>query len=167
MKCLFAFVIAVALVRPTKSIDDVKPRSVKKKMKDKSSSTNFEKLKPVSVEEIKKALTDYIAARSDANGVYTYTDADRGNQKMALRFKKIHDPVRVMEQKGQYFACTDFEVEGQQGKLHDLDYWMVPTDNGLKVVRTKVHKDPRQKGKNWEKVPRYTFRGENIVPITQ
>lgn len=31
-----SFVVAVALVRPTKSIDDVKPRSVKKKMKDKA-----------------------------------------------------------------------------------------------------------------------------------
>lgn len=30
-----SFVVAVTLVRPTKSIDDVKPRSVKKKMKDK------------------------------------------------------------------------------------------------------------------------------------
>lgn len=31
-----SFVVAVALVRPTKSLDDVAPRSVKKKMKDKA-----------------------------------------------------------------------------------------------------------------------------------
>ncbi|MCC7404984.1 MAG: hypothetical protein IT288_11360 [Bdellovibrionales bacterium] len=119
----------------------------------------------VTVEQIKAALTEYIAQHTDASGIYSYIDVDRNNQPMKLKFVKIHDPVRFMEKKGQYFACTDFEVTGESGKLHDLDFWMVPTATGLEVVSTKVHKDPVKKAKAWVKVPRYTFEGEEMVGV--
>jgi len=124
-------------------------------------------MRKVSVKEIKSSLIKYISENSNDDGVYNYQDLDRNNNTLALKFVKIHDPVRVMEKKGQYFACTDFEIVGQEGKLHDLDFWMVPSENGLSIVRTKVHKDPVWMSKKWEKVPRYTFKGENIVTIKQ
>jgi len=119
----------------------------------------------VSVKDIKDALTSYIASNSDKNGIYNYTDRDREDKKLQLKFVKIHDPVRVMKKRGQFFACTDFQIVGKSGKLHDLDFWLTPTDTGLKVVQTKVHKDPIKKKKTWIKVPRYTFKGEEIIPL--
>jgi hypothetical protein len=122
-------------------------------------------MRKVSAQEIKATLTKYIADNSDKNGIYTHIDADRDNAVMRLKFVKIHDPVRIMEKKGQYFACTDFEVVGENGKLHDLDFWMKPTDTGLEIVRRKVHKDPFMTNNKWEKRARYTFQGEDIVSI--
>ena len=148
---------------------DGKETCVPKKNKKDSDQgrTKFMKDRKVSIEEIKSALTTYIKKQSDKNGVYQYLDADRNNRPMKLRFVKIHDPVRHMEKKGQYFACTDFEVVGKAGKLHDMDFWMVPTATGLEVVSTKVHKDPVKKSRKWVKVPRYTFKGEEIVKLNQ
>lgn len=50
---LSSFVVAVTLVRPTKSIDDVKVRSVKKKMKDKGFA------RAVDREEMRKTAEDF------------------------------------------------------------------------------------------------------------
>lgn len=50
---LSSFVVAVALVRPSKSLDDVKPRSVKKKMKDKAFA------RAVDREEMLRAAEDF------------------------------------------------------------------------------------------------------------
>ncbi|MEZ4523723.1 MAG: HDIG domain-containing protein [Thermomicrobiales bacterium] len=50
---LSSFIVAVALVRPTKSLDDVKPRSVKKKMKDKAFA------RAVDRDEMRRAVEDF------------------------------------------------------------------------------------------------------------
>lgn len=121
----------------------------------------------ISISEIKTTLRKYISQNTDSKNIFQYTDNDRSGQRLDLKFVKIHDPVRHMKKKGQYFACTDFAVLGKDGQLHDLDFWMEPTTTGLKIVRTKVHKDPKKQSDKWVKVPRYTFSGEKIIAITQ
>ncbi|MCB0364524.1 MAG: hypothetical protein H6624_06310 [Bdellovibrionaceae bacterium] len=147
------------------SCDHEKEEKGKESKKDKEGSLKMKQDRQVSVEDIKSALTAYIKEKSDDKGIFNYIDADRNNAPMKLKFVKIHDPVRHMEKKGQYFACTDFEVVGQSGKLHDMDFWMVPTEDGMEIVSTKVHKDPVKKSKKWVKVPRYTFQGEEMVDV--
>ena len=116
------------------------------------------------VEDIKAAMAAYIATRIDAAGVFHLRD-DRSGEELALKFVKIHDPVRRMGG-DTYFACTDFHVVGMPDKRYDLDFWMRPQTGELKIDATKVHKEPRWSViYGWYKQPRYTFVNDDIVPL--
>ena len=112
--------------------------------------------------EIKAAMNAHITMREE-NGVFTIKDEKTGED-LKLKFVKIHDPVRKIEGKG-YFACTDFEVIGQSGKLYDLDFWLSPMDGKLKITEEKIHKNPVKTADGWEKKARYTFINDNPVEI--
>ena len=116
------------------------------------------------VEDIKAAMTAYIAAQVDTAGVFHLRD-DRTGAVLALKFVKIHNPVRRIGS-NTYFACTDFHVLGTPAKLYDLDFWMNPQSGELKIYDSKVHKEPRWSFiYGWYKQPRYTFVNDNIVSL--
>lgn len=115
-------------------------------------------------EDIKKAMSIHIAQQVDENGVFHLTD-DRTGELLALKFVKIHDPVRQIDG-DTYFACTDFYVVGEPEKLYDIDFWLRPAADGLEVYDTKVHKEPRRSLLyGWYKYPRYTFVDDKVVPL--
>jgi len=115
--------------------------------------------------QIKKTMQTYIDTEtSNNNGTFVMTDKDKNNQKLKLKFVKIHDPVRKIEGKG-YFACTDFHVDGQDDKIYDLDFWLNSKDGKLVVTKAKVHKDPVQEQGKWVKKARYTFVNDKPVEI--
>ena len=114
------------------------------------------------VEDIKAAMQAHIAARVDADGVFRMKD-EKSGETLALRFVKIHDPVRRIDAH-TYFACTDFEVVGAPEKLYDLDFWLRPDGDRLQVYDEKVHKEPRHSLLyGWYKHPRYTFVKDKVV----
>lgn len=116
------------------------------------------------VEDIKAAMLAYIAAQVDAAGVFYMRD-DKTGQALALKFVKIHDPVRQIDG-DTYFACTDFHVLGAPKQLYDLDFWMNPRSGQLAVYASKVHKDPRWSLLyGWYKHPRYTFVDDRVVSL--
>jgi hypothetical protein len=116
------------------------------------------------VEDIKAAMQAHIAATVDKDGVFHLRD-DRTGEMLALRFVKIHDPVRKIDD-STYFACTDFAVDGQPDKLYDLDFWMHPAGEVLAIHDTKVHKEPRKSLLyGWYKYPRYTFVNDRVVTL--
>ena len=112
--------------------------------------------------EIKAAMRAHIAERQQS-GVFRIHD-DKTGEDLQLKFVKIHDPVRKIEGRG-YFACTDFEVVGQPGKLYDLDFWLNPEHGELEVTAEKIHKNPVKTANGWEKKARYTFINDNPVEI--
>jgi hypothetical protein len=112
-------------------------------------------------EDIKAAMAEHIAARVDEAGRFSLVDDETG-ERLTLRFVKIHDPVREFEDR-RYFACTDFAVEGAPEQLYDLDFWLVPNGERLKVVEERVHKEPREAPIfGWYKYPRYTFVDDEV-----
>jgi hypothetical protein len=116
------------------------------------------------VEDIKKAMSEHIKNQTDEDGIFYLYD-DKTGENLALRFQKIHDPVRVIDS-NTYFACTDFKLVGEENKLYDLDFWMSPVDGVLEVFKTKIHKEPRKSLiYGWYKQPRYTFVDDKIVPL--
>lgn len=119
-------------------------------------ATNF------SAAQIKEAMNAHIKENTK-NGVFPIQDP-KTQENLKLKFVKIHDPVRKIEGKG-YFACTDFEVIGETGKLYDLDFWLNPKDGKLVVTETKIHKEPQKIEGVWQKKARYTFVNDNPVVI--
>lgn len=116
------------------------------------------------VEDIKQAMEDYIAEKIDENGVFHLRD-DKTGEMLALKFVKIHDPVRKINS-STYFACTDFHVVGAPKQLYDLDFWMNPVTGELKIYDTKVHKEPRKSLLyGWYKQPRYTFVNDRVISL--
>ena len=116
------------------------------------------------VEEIKAATSAYIERRADADAVFRIYEPVT-EETLALRFVKIHDPVRRIDG-DTYFACTDFEVIGEPDQLYDLDFWLKPAQEQLQVIDEKVHKEPRHTLiYGWYKHPRYTFVDDEIVPL--
>ena len=112
-------------------------------------------------EDIKSTMRKHIEETADASGVFHMRD-DKTGEMLALRFVKIHDPVRQIGS-DIYFACTDFQVLGETGKLYDLDFWMNNKTGELRVFQSKVHKEPRYSIiYGWYKQPRYTFVNDKI-----
>ena len=116
------------------------------------------------VEDIKSATEAHVAKKLDTDGIFHLKD-DVTGEMLALRFVKVHDPVRQIDG-DTYFACTDFSVVGEPEKLYDIDFWLRPAGNVLEVYETKVHKEPRKSFiYGWYKYPRYTFIDDKVVPL--
>jgi hypothetical protein len=127
-------------------------------------SPDVERPRTFYVEEIKAATTAYIEARMDADGLFHIHDPVT-DETLALKFVKVHDPVRRIDD-DTYFACTDFQVVGTPDKLYDLDFWLQPEAETLRVIDEKIHKEPRRAILyGWYKHPRYTFVDDAIVPL--
>lgn len=116
-----------------------------------------------SASDIKTAMKNHIEAETNDDGIFKIKDS-KTDEKLKLKFVKIHDPVREMEDKG-YFACTNFHVEGKDKKMYDLDFWLEPKDGSLKVYKTKIHKHPVKKDGKWKMKARYTFKDDEIAKV--
>lgn len=116
-----------------------------------------------SADHIKKAMKSHIEEQTDDSGIFEIGD-EKQDEKLALKFMEIHDPVRRVEGKG-YFACTDFHVDGEKEKVYDLDFWLKPQGAELEVTKTRIHKHPVKEDGEWKKKARFTYKDDEPVKV--
>jgi hypothetical protein len=101
---------------------------------------------------LKEFISGYAAKSADKKFHMPYQHKD-----LALDLVKIHDDRFSGLGGGKYFACVD--MKGRDGKMYDVDFFMVVHTDKLTVTETSVHKingrplyNWKQEGGVWKKV---------------
>jgi hypothetical protein len=110
-----------------------------------------------SMSEVSDGLKRFISgyAAKSANKKF-HVPYQRKN--LALDLVKVHDDRFSSLGGDKYFACVD--MKGTDGKIYDIDFFMVVQTGKLTVTETSVHKingkplyNWKQEGAVWKKVP--------------
>jgi hypothetical protein len=101
---------------------------------------------------LKRFINGYAAKSADKK---FYVPYQRKN--LALDLVKVHDDRFSSLGGDKYFACVD--MKGADGKMYDIDFFMVVQPGKLSVTETSVHKingkplyNWKQEGGVWKKV---------------
>jgi hypothetical protein len=101
---------------------------------------------------LKRFISGYAAKSADKKFHMPYQRKD-----LALDLVKIHDDRFSSLGSDKYFACVD--MKGADGKIYDIDFFMVLQPGKLTVTETSVHKingkplyNWKQEGGVWKKV---------------
>jgi hypothetical protein len=101
---------------------------------------------------LKRFISGYAAKSADKKFHMPYQRKD-----LALDLIKVHDDRFSSLGGDKYFACVD--MKGTDGKIYDIDFFMVVQPGKLTVTETSVHKingkplyNWKQEGGVWKKV---------------
>jgi hypothetical protein len=101
---------------------------------------------------LKRFISSYAAKSADKKFHVPYQRKD-----LALDLVKLHDDRFSSLGGDKYFACVD--MKGTDGKIYDIDFFMVVQTGKLTVTETSVHKingkplyNWKQEGDVWKKV---------------
>jgi hypothetical protein len=101
---------------------------------------------------LKRFISDYSAKSADKKFHMPYQHKD-----LALDLVRVHDDRFSNLGNDKFFACVD--MKGADGKLYDIDFFMLVKPGKLTVTETSVHKingkplyNWKQDGGVWKKV---------------
>lgn len=102
---------------------------------------------------LKQFINGYSAKSADKRFHIPFQRKD-----LALDLVKVHDDRFSSLGGNTYFACVD--MRGKDGKMYDIDFFMIVQPDKLTVTETSVHKingkplySWKQEGGVWKKVP--------------
>lgn len=106
-------------------------------------------------EELRQTIRNYIVRHQNSLGTFTVPDPREKGRLRTLELVRVHE--RVGKTGDYYYSCTDMR-DVDTGDLLDLDFDVSDTNDKLKVVAVRIHKD---NGK-----PRYTYdENDHLVPL--
>src|SRR5690242_15488866 len=101
---------------------------------------------------LQRFISSYAAKSADKKFHMPYQKKD-----LALDLVRVHDDRFSNLGNDKYFACVD--MKGADGKIYDIDFFMVVKPGKLSVTETSVHKingkslyNWKQEGGVWKKV---------------
>jgi hypothetical protein len=92
---------------------------------------------------LKRFISGYAAKSADKKFHMPYQRKD-----LALDLVKVHDDRFSSLGGDKYFACVD--MKGTDGKIYDIDFFMVVKPGKLSVTETSVHKINGKPLYNWK-----------------
>ena len=92
---------------------------------------------------LKRFISGYAAKSADKKFHVPYQ-----RQNLALDLVKLHDDRFSNLGGDKYFACVD--MRGTDGKMYDIDFFMVVQTGKLSVTETSVHKINGKPLYNWK-----------------
>ena len=92
---------------------------------------------------LKEFISGYAAKSADKKFHMPYNRKD-----LALDLVKVHDDRFSSLGGNKYFACVD--MKGADGKMYDIDFFMLVQPGKLTVTETSVHKINGKPLYNWK-----------------
>src|SRR5438034_3681365 len=92
---------------------------------------------------LKRFISNYASKSTDQKFHMPYQKKD-----LALDLVKLHDDRFSNLGGNKYFACVD--MKGRDGKIYDIDFFMVVQTGKLTVTETSVHKINGKPLYNWK-----------------
>src|SRR6266481_4697820 len=92
---------------------------------------------------LKRFISDYAAKSADKKFHVPYQ-----RKNLALDLVKVHDDRFSSPGGDKYFACVD--MKGTDGKIYDIDFFMLVQTGKLTVTETSVHKINGKPLYNWK-----------------
>ena len=103
--------------------------------------------KPVTVEAVADYVEWMMEKRTAESGGWWTVHDDKENTDLKLQLDKVHRERLAKTADKTYFVCADFKTP--EGKVYDLDFWVVETEDSLEITETMVHKEEGQPRYNW------------------
>jgi hypothetical protein len=149
MKPVLAVVTATLLALGTSALAQEHPEHPEKKKE----AAQVEETKPMTLDELADAITEYIGEDAKLKGGYFLVYDTTDKKPLALQLDKVHKDRLASLGGGVYFACTD--MKAADGTLYDLDFLMKRMEDEIEPTEVSIHK---KAGK-----PRYGWKEEDGV----